>query len=256
VNEADTVFQIHWWSPDRASGIVSSAYAGDNKLVTLDANGHVIEERNIPYIASGAVRPGGEWLAYATDQQTTDTSLYGSDPETVYLLNLTTGERKQITDPGQGYSVLGIQSWSPDGNWFVMGAIIDRALRGVLVSADGREWLTVTPPGTSGYDAAWSPDSRQLAFSIQSGGREDPNSPMIPYNSKVYILDIPSRTVHVSEDKGQGDDTTMYFMQPKWSPDETQLALLSFDPSCAPQCSELAPALYLVSTASFRKPAP
>lgn len=253
VPEAGTVFQMRWWSPDRASGIVVRTDVGGEKFVTLDANGHVVEERNIPYIWSGAVRPGGEWLAYATSQQTTDTPLYGSDPETVYLLNLTTGERKQITASGRGTDVF---SWSPDGNWFLIGTYLDGALRGVLVSADGHEWITVTPPGTSGYDAVWSPDSKQLAFSTQYGGREDPNSLMIPYNSKVYIVDVPSRTIHVSEFKGPGDSATPLLTQPNWSPDGKQLALISWDPNCSPRCSGTTPALYLVSTAGFRKLAP
>ena len=248
VHETEPVFRIRWWSSDRASGIASSEYIGGEKLVTLDANGHKVEERNIPYMVAGAVSPGGQWLAYATGQQSTDVPLYGSDPETVYLLNLATGERKQITASGQGIAgPLTVHSWSPDGNWFLIGASIDNALRGTLVRADGQEWITITPPGYGPVDAVWSPDSKRLAWSTQSSGAgDDPHSPSRPISSQIYIVDIPSRKVAASDSKDLGANLVGLMMQPKWSPDGSQLAFLSYDPHCSLLCSELAPAIYLL----------
>lgn len=54
------ILKIHWWSSTRASGIVRGDYIGGDKLVTLDANGHIVETRNIPYMRAGAVQPGAD----------------------------------------------------------------------------------------------------------------------------------------------------------------------------------------------------
>jgi hypothetical protein len=113
VGDTDLPFQIHWWASDRASGTVIGDYIGGEQLVTVDANGHLVNQRNIPYMYSGAVQPGGTWLAYATSQQATSTAFVGSSPQTIYLLNLNTGQRLQLTPPGMGWHVF---SWSPDGN--------------------------------------------------------------------------------------------------------------------------------------------
>jgi hypothetical protein len=250
VHEDKAIWHIRWWRPDRASGVEPGPYIGLDRLVTLDANGHIVAVRNVPYMIAGAVKPGGEWLAYITSQQTTDTPFYGSNPATVYLLNLNTGQRMQVTASGQGNGVPGgVHSWSPDGNWFLMAATIDGALRGVLVSADGSEWVIVTPPGYSGLDAAWSPDSRKLAYSLQAGGREDPDHQAVPVTSQLYVVDVPTRKVTASADPGPiaGQSTAPSMMQPVWSPDGSTLALLSFDPECSPLCAAQNPALYMMS---------
>jgi hypothetical protein len=247
VDDAGFVFQIRWWRPDRASSIVIGAYVGGDQLVTLDANGHLVERRNIPYMYAGAVQPGGIWLAYATGQQASSTAFVGSSPQTIYLLNLNTGRRLQLTLPGMGWRVF---SWSPDGNWIYASAIVNGGLEGVIISADGTQWIVMTPAGNSGWDVVWSPDSKHLAFSIQSGGQDDPNSPPVPYNSQVYLVDVPARTVTISDSGGPPTSSTNLMMQPKWSPDGSQLALLTFDPACIGLCSGLSPALYLLPFSS------
>src|SRR5205807_1632539 len=94
-----SVGRFHWSSPDRVSSPEGPTYVGGEMLDTFDGNGHLVDRRNIPYMWLGAVQPGGQWLAYVTSQQSTSTPFYGSDPETVYLLNLQTGERLRVTPP-------------------------------------------------------------------------------------------------------------------------------------------------------------
>jgi WD40-like Beta Propeller Repeat len=248
------VYQIRWWSATRASGMAGGSsrggYVGGDQLVTLDTNGGLVSSLNIPYMGSGAVQPGGTWLAYATSQQATDTPFEGSAPQTIYMLNLSTGQRLQLTQPGMGWEVF---SWSPDGNWIYASAIVDNALRGVLISADGLQWVIVAPPGHSGYDAVWSPDSKHLAFSVQDDGCGDGDiTPCPPSTSQVYIVNVPERK-KAPVDNGPGSFTTgtEQMMRPKWSPDGILLALLSFDPDCEPQsCTGTVPALYLMSAPS------
>lgn len=245
-SDTSNLTQIRWWSSNRASGITAGplvgGYVGGEKLITVDAEGHLVEERNIPYILSGSIRPGGEWLAYSTDQQSTSTPFEGSFPETVYLLNLNTGQRLQITDAGAGY---GVGNWSPDGNWFYMVTRVGNARRSVLVSADGRQRVVVPPQGYSGGDAVFSPDSKRLAFSLQMGGCDAEDSGPCQLTSDVYIVDVPSNTIITfDEDVSSSLDVvgSSMLMHPKWSPDGSKLALLSFDPACDGICSSTSPA--------------
>lgn len=243
VYDTGSVFQIRWWRSDRASGIVIGPTRGGEQLVTLDANGHLVEQRNIPYMYAGAVQPGGTWLAYATGQEGMPGDFVGSSPQTIYLLNLKTGQRLQVTAPGMGWHVF---NWSPDGHWIYASAVVNGALEGVLISSDGTQWIVVTPPGNSGWDAVWSPDSKHLAFSIQSGGQDDPNSTPVPYNSQVYLVDVVARTLTTLNGGGPSTGSTNLMLQPTWSPDGSQLALLSFDAACSPLCSGSSPAVYLM----------
>lgn len=242
--------QIRWWSSNRATGITGGplvgGYVGGEKLITVDADGLLIEERNIPYILSGSIKPGGTWLAYATDQQSTSTPFEGSLPETVYLLNLTTGQRLRVTDGGAGY---GVGNWSPNGNWFYMVTRVGSDRRGVLVSADGRNRVVVTPPGYSGADAVFSPDSRRLAFSLQKGGCDAEDSGPCQLTSDVYIVDVPTNTITTFDEKESSALDVVgsnMVMHPKWSPDGSKLTLLSFDPACSGLCSSTSPAFRTV----------
>jgi hypothetical protein len=231
------VQQIHWWSADRASGVMPGTYVGGDMLVTFDAAGNVVSQTNIPYMETGAVQPGGQWLAYATSQQNTETVLQGSDPQTVYLLNLSTRQRIQVTPVGMGVAV---RNWSPNGKWFVMDAVVNGALQGVLVSADGKQQINLAPSFGHGiYNGAWSADSQSMAFSVQLGGQEDPNSPSYDYTNQVYVVTVP----------GSGAGSIVHLpssavMQPSWSPSGA-LTVLSFDSACAPwPCSATSPAFY------------
>src|SRR5206468_3689352 len=126
-------FRIRWWASDRASGTVAGTYLGGEKLVTLDANGRVVEEQNIPYMQSGVVQPGGARFAYVTRQSITNMQFLDADPETAYILDLNTNQRIQISEPGKASD---IRSWSPDGNWVLMDGFEDECVAGVLVNAD------------------------------------------------------------------------------------------------------------------------
>lgn len=230
------IYQIQWWSAERAYGLVTGDYIGGNRLVVLDSKGSTIGEHSIPYMSSGAVQPGGDWLAYATEQQATNASLVGSDPQTIYLLNLTTGQRFQVMPSGKGVVV---HSWSPDGRWFLVDAIVEGALQGVVISADAKQQFVVNASSGHGLaTAAWNRAGNQFAFSIQLGGQEEPNSQVAPLTSQVYRVDL-------SKKQAIPIAGNVPVMLPSWSPDGS-LALLSFDPKCSPwPCSSLNPAFYL-----------
>jgi hypothetical protein len=246
VNSVGPIFQIHWWASDRASGITHESYVGGDKLVTLDSNGTLVQQRYIPYMQSGAVQPGGARLAYITRESVTDVQFLDADPETAYILDLNTNQRIQISEPGKAWD---IHSWSPDGNWILMDAFEDGCLAGVLVSADGREKVVINLTCGHGVpDAMWSPDSRRLAFSLIQGGCDAESSPCPPITSKVYIVDIPQRKLKDIDEEGSRPNSEIFMMKPSWSPDGSLLSLLTFDPECSNgSCSGLTPAFYLMS---------
>ena len=227
--------QLHWWSSKYASGIANNGCEVCQALDTLDADGIRRTRRNVPYMASGAVQPGGEWLAYTTTGPPFSDPFIGSDKGTVYLLNLNTGERLQVTEPEKGNSV---ESWSPNGKWFFMEAHIGVEPyyynHGVLASADGKEWIIVTPSGGAN-DPVWSPDSKYLAFSNIVGSMDHgcgtSSVPPCEMSSETYIVDIENRRMTSVESFRRAlDIPDALVMRPAWSPDGTQLALLSFDP--------------------------
>jgi Tol biopolymer transport system component len=232
---APPVQDLHWWRPDRVSGLVNRDYSGGDFLVTLDAHARVVEERNIPYMQTGVVQPGGEWLAYGTRAEVPNGAAMGILPQTIYLLNLRTGRRLQITEPGMGAAV---QHWSPDGRWLLIDMLVNDQLLGVLVGADGQEQIHLQlSVGHNTHSGSWSRDGRSLAYSVQ-GSEADMTRPDGPFASQVFVVDMASRTARKVDSPA--------VMLPSWAPDNAGLALLTFDPTCAPYpCSGRNPAYYL-----------
>jgi hypothetical protein len=248
--ELPMLFAIDWWRQDRASAILglhdldNAYYIGGERLVIVDADGRIIEERNIPYMDSASIRPGGEWLAYTTGQQTTLIEFQNAEPQTTYLLNLVTGQRLQISPA----DVSGRGRWSPDGSWFTMGTFGSDICGPRLVSADAHEHIVMDQfCGNALWDEDWSADSRRFIFSQRSGGCDDPRpDPCPPYTSKVYMVDVPARKM--VDITGQlANQTSSMAMQPRWSPDGSKIALLTYDPACVGDCSGTTPAVLLVS---------
>jgi len=234
---AEAPHHLHWWSPTRVSGIAHAGYLGGDDLITLDALGSLVERRNIPFMLSGAVQPGGAWLAYSTDRRHANLSVPYSAPQTVYLYNLQTGQRLQITPAGQG-SYVG--SWSPDGAWFLM----DATAGVTLVSADGAQRIVI-PHGAA--DAVWSSDSTKLAWATLRGISPDGHK-ITSWTSEAYIVNIRARTVStvaLPRSTSGPDAVAGLLWKPHWSPDGTQLGFLSFDPNCPGECSSTRPAFYL-----------
>lgn len=240
------LWSLRWWGPDRASGVLLSSYAypdgyvGGDRLVTLDAEGSTVEDRNIPYIQGGEIQPGGEWLAYGTSQQATDVPFSSSEPSTGYLLNLHTGERIQVSPTRMGSA----GRWSPDGKWFISDGVR---------SKDGVERIVV-PLGLSGV--VWNPDSTRLAsYSFHGGCEPEGDPPCHPYRTELYVVDLSS--------KQQTDITELpalkdlgLLARPKWSTDGRSLAAVVLDPLPGGEgaASEPQPRIYIISVSSSKAP--
>lgn len=232
---------LRWWSPDRASGIAHTDYEGGDLLVTLDAEGNLVDEVNVPHMYTGAVQPGGEWLVYATNGQSLK-NLDLTQPKTIYLRNLKTNKLLQLTKPGEGAAV---GSWSPDGEWFLVATSIGTA----VVRANGKEWLII-PEGE--VNAVWSPNSKFLAFSDVTGKSSDGHN-VSSWEGSTYLVNLSARKVkRVNLDSqsvgkpgasGSAGAGTLLW-QPRWSPNGASLAFLSFDPACPYMCSGKSPAIH------------
>ncbi len=248
--ELPILFDIGWWRTDRASAILginyldNAYYVGGERLVNVDADGRIIEERNIPYMDSASIRPGGEWLAYTTGQQSTLTEFHNSEPQTSYLLNLVTGERLQISPA----NVSGRGRWSPDGSWFTMSSFGNDICGPRLVSADAQEQIVMDQfCGYGLWNEDWSPDGKHFVFSLRSGGCDHPQpDPCPPNTSRVYMVDVPARKM-ADLTAQLALQTSSMAMQPRWSPDGSTVALLTYDPDCIGDCSGTTPAILLVS---------
>jgi Tol biopolymer transport system component len=184
----------------------------------------LVDEINVPYMLNGDVQPGGEWLAYTTTYQV-ENPVDGTTPLTGSLLNLNTGQRLRITQPGEG----SVGNWSPDGNWFLSS---NRTLGLSLVSADGHEWVRI-PDLFAPINAAWSPDSKYLAYALLQG--ESPDGHMVTsWTGSVHVVNVPAREVtNLAPDSnkpvsvvGGGEGSTL-LMQPKWSRDSKTITFLS-----------------------------
>ena len=116
--------------------------------------------------------PDGRWVAYWSDR---------TGENEIWLRDTRTGERRQLTDRGEGYGYT--LYWSPDSEKL---AFIDERndIRVVEIGsgdvevAGSYEW-NVSHPGRQSYPIAWSPDSRWLAF---TQGQSNANNAIILYD--------------------------------------------------------------------------
>ncbi|HYP40993.1 MAG TPA: hypothetical protein VEX13_11595 [Chloroflexia bacterium] len=243
VPDPGPLYDIHWWSPDRASGTLYLGYRGSQKIVTVDANGHIVEEHRIPYLQSSAVQPGGEWLAYGTGQGSPNLPFYGSDSTTAYLLNLKSGRRLQISATGKGH----IWNWSPDGTWLLMADEVNGKGQAMLSSPDGQVRFIMPDFGSF---PVWSPDSTHLAFAEIISHSPDGHV-ITSWDSNIFIVDIAGKTISKADISGlpRNAPSTLLPAQPQWSPDGSQLGFLALDhiQGASAMYSEREPALYTVS---------
>jgi Tol biopolymer transport system component len=169
---------------------------------------------------SGQIRPGGDWLAYNTDQQSTSTPFIGSTPSTGYLLNLADGRRYQFAPSNRG----GVGSWSPDGAWLLVSSF---GAGSYLMSADMQEWIEIPEEiAVMGYPV-WRADSQMLGFWGKHGGCDSPPSPGCnQYYSYLWMVDLPTRTY--ADLKLSPDFQALGLVrEAKWSPMGSELLMIT-----------------------------
>ncbi len=92
-------------------------------------------------------------------------------------------------------------SWSPDGRWIAVGAVIDGAPGIWVLEADGPERRRLTPDGMRGRGPVFSTDGRYLAFIRPTGARQSAlmvqpiGTDMQPSGAPVELIPSQSRQV-------------------------------------------------------------
>ncbi len=91
------------WTPDGSLLFSFNGLSGNpaqQKLFTVDADGGIPEAMPVPYGATGAVSPDGEWLAYTPNSRDFRTwkRYRGGLATDIWLFNLRDHESKKITD--------------------------------------------------------------------------------------------------------------------------------------------------------------
>ncbi|MEE4660112.1 MAG: Tol-Pal system beta propeller repeat protein TolB, partial [Halieaceae bacterium] len=141
------------------------------RLTVADADGaraEVVYESNEP-VLSPSWAPDGERIAYVS---------FETNRPAVYVHNLTTGEREQVTDfPGLN----GAPAFSPDGNSLALTLSKDGSPDIYILDLPSRALRRITRHYAIDTEPAWMPDGRSLVFTSDRGGRP-----------QIYRVDIAS----------------------------------------------------------------
>ena len=107
-------------------------------------------------------------------------------------------------------------AFSPDGSQIAF--YVDGEGAGIFVmGATGESMRRVSH---SGFDPAWSPDGKQLVWSNDENGDEDPRG-RVTSKSTLWVADLPSGQPRMLLDRDA--------MQPSWSPGGERIAFWSYD---------------------------
>jgi WD40 repeat protein len=129
--------------------------------------------------------------------------------------------------PPTPYDALQI-AWSPDNTTFALTTIDDDAITLRLYSNDAVESETVVtlPPEQVLWNLRWSPDGSQLAFTAF-----DPQT----NENRLHVADASAQTVTDTCLPLVADVSGKPFAALAWSPDSTQIAVLTGQTSAQPQ---------------------
>src|SRR5690606_7308557 len=183
----------------------SSAY----QLNMADADGgrpQVLLESSEP-IMSPTWSPDGSQIAYVS---------FESGNSRIYIQDLATGEREQLTDfPG----INSAPAWSPDGTRMAMVLSKDGNPDIFVMDLRTRELTKVTSHFAVDTEPSWMPDGRSLIYTSEQGGNYRPQIYQVDldtlwaervtfegtHNSKGYMLEDGQNLIMVHRFDAQDD---------------------------------------------------
>ncbi len=196
------------WAPDGRRIAYSAARGGSVNVFVLDVRGgrpHALT-RSVPTPVLPSWSPRGSAIAFTSAN---------SNFNSIYTVRVDGSGLRKLTD-GREES---FPWWSPDGRWLLYEPYVCLAGRcGYAISVmrpdgSGNRRLAHVPgaPGGGGLHAAWSPDSRRIAFLRLTRG----------IGSEIMVVDVDGSGLRKL---AAGSRSGSY---PAWSPDGRLIAYAS-----------------------------
>jgi Tol biopolymer transport system component len=198
------------WSPDR-SMVAWTTRAG---IMVERGNGR---QRRLVFSQPGGCTRICQPLTFAWSPDSRRLLVGGAGRQTTRLLtiSLNGGRATDVVKP-RAFTEYRIIGWAPNGRRVAYERTSGRFgtdVELIVARPDGthrRSLFTLAEPIHDDFAAAWSPDSRSIAFSTDHRAPHDPT---------LAIVNVTTRAVHRFRHGGWGDQ------RPAWSPDSKRLAV-------------------------------
>ncbi len=187
---------------------------------------------------SPEISPDGTRVVYEVSRTNWEDNAFERD---LWIADTTTGEGHQLTASKKSSTNA---AWSPDGKWIAFLSDRPGQISGTpegkkqiyMIAADGGEARQITKVETGVNIFAWSPDSKQMAFTA-----DDPEPKAMKdrkekygeyevvhadYNmAHLWMMEIPAaESAPIPEPKRLTAGTTFTVGELAWSPDGTRIA--------------------------------
>jgi TolB protein len=230
-NAPHVVYRYPTLSPDGGRLAYTRDEGNDHALYIVDVDGHNLRRltSSPSSVAEPAWSPDGSKLAYIRGYDTTYgglANITSCGPE-IYVIDVFSRKSINLTQGAGGVD----PTWSPDGTRIAFSSSRDGNYDIYVMNANGGDVKQMTDTAWSEAEPAWSPDGKRIAYTanlrtisvacgFMSTGR--PGEPPSDDRTSVYVMSEQG-TNHTKLATTDGG------MEPAWSPDGTQLALIVVD---------------------------
>ncbi|MGB7095566.1 MAG: DPP IV N-terminal domain-containing protein, partial [Anaerolineales bacterium] len=108
--------------------------------------------------------PDGQQISFALD-------LDGSENFDIFVLNLTTGEQRNLT-PSTPDAIMPGYAWSPDGDWIAFSSNRTGHFNTFVMPSDGGQAHQVLDQPHPDWEVFWSPNGSMLAVVVEGQGQD------------------------------------------------------------------------------------